>query len=104
MVGTLKGLYEETLASQIKVWDGEIEHLDARADILMAQIEDRYYSIIKSLRSKERELETSLAAMRAATEDDAEWMEARNRVNCVANEMKEAIQHAVEEIEPEVLI
>jgi hypothetical protein len=31
-------------------------------------------------------------------------MEARNRVNCVANEMKEAIQHAVEEIEPEVLI
>ena len=104
MAGSLKALYEETVASQIKVWDGEIEHLDARADILMAQIEDRYCSIIKSLRNMERELEANLAVLRAATEEDAEWLEVKERLACISNDMKESIRHAVEEIEPQVLI
>ena len=104
MAGSMKALYEETLASQIRVWEGEIEHLDARADILMAQIEDRYCAIIKSLRKKGRKLEANLAVLRAATEGDEEWLEVKERLACISNDMKESIRHAVEEIEPQVLI
>jgi hypothetical protein len=96
MVVELKELYEETVASQLKVWDDEINHLDARADIILAQAEDHYYCLLKSLRAKERELRDRLLALKSAPDDNWENLEvdlARTR-----DEMKNAISRAEEEL------
>src|SRR5689334_1096024 len=102
MVGSLKELYEESVASQIKVWDDEIEHLDAKADILMAQIEDRYYNLITCLRHRENALQEHLAALKATAEDETGWLAARERMVRHIEEMKSALCHAAEQIELEV--
>lgn len=96
-----KEVYEETVASQIKAWDDEIEHLDAKADILMAQIEDRYYNLIGCLRTKENELKQELAALRTANEGDEKWVQIKDQIVHTADDMKDALYHAVEEIERE---
>jgi hypothetical protein len=99
MTESLKELYEESVASQIKVWDDEIEHLDARADIIMAQIEDKYYNLVKCLRSKENELKQQLAALQAVNAADHSWQEMRSLLACTTRDMKTAISKAEQEIE-----
>jgi hypothetical protein len=96
---SLKELYEESVASQIKVWDDEIEHLDARADIIMAQIEDKYYKLVKCLRTKENELKHQLAALQAVNPADHNWQELRSLLAGTTRDMKSAINKAAEEIE-----
>jgi hypothetical protein len=98
MTANLKELYEETVASQIKIWDDEIEHLDARADILMAQMEDRYYRLIRSLRSKEKELKEQLALLRATCDGNEDWQTTRARLVHTTEDMKAAICRAEAEI------
>jgi hypothetical protein len=93
----LKELYEETIASQLKVWDDEIDHLDARADIIMAQVEDRYYCMLKSLRAKEKEVRLRLEQLREAGDDG--WEELRADLLSRTEDMKTALGHAVEEID-----
>jgi hypothetical protein len=102
MVGTLKELYEETVASQIKIWDDEIEHLNARADIVMAQIEDRYYNLIRCLRIKEKELKNQLVALRAVNDGDVAWLEVKDRLSHTTDEMKATICHVAQQIESKV--
>jgi hypothetical protein len=99
MLTTSKELYEETIESQIRVWDDEIEHLDARADIVLAQIEDRYYGVIKRLRAKERELRRRLEESRAFDEGDTNWRETSALLATTASEMRAAITRAAQEIE-----
>lgn len=94
----LKELYEETVASQLKVWDDEIEHLDARADIIMAQVEDRYYCLLKSLRAREREVRVRLEQLREA--GDGCWEDLRVDLLARTEDMKAALGDAVEEIDP----
>jgi hypothetical protein len=94
----LKELYEETVASQLKVWDDEIEHLDARADIIMAQVEDRYYCLLRSLRAKEKEVRVRLEQLREAGDDC--WEDLKADLLTQTEDMKAALGHAVEEIDP----
>jgi hypothetical protein len=93
----LKELYEETVASQLKVWDDEIDHLDARADIIMAQVEDRVYCLLKSLRAKEHEVRARLEQLREA--DGEGWEDLKAELLARTEEMKFALGHAVEELE-----
>ena len=99
MVGTSKELYEETIESQLRVWDDEIEHLDARADIVLAQIEDKYYNLIRCLRAKEKKLRQQLEESRATNESEAGWQETNALLANTAHEMKAAINLAAQEIE-----
>jgi hypothetical protein len=94
----LKVLYEETIASQLKVWDDEIHHLDARADIIMAQVEDRYYTLLKTLRTKEHDVRVRLEQLRECGDDC--WEDLRADLLSRTEEMKAALGHAVEEIDP----
>jgi hypothetical protein len=100
MTESLKVLYQESVASQIKVWDDEIEHLDARADIIMAQTEDKYYNLMKCLRAKENELKRQLAALESVGEADEGWQELRSQLACTTRDMRSAISKAAQEIEP----
>jgi hypothetical protein len=97
VVVELKELYEETVASQLKVWDEEIAHLDARADIILAQAEDHYYCLLRSLRAKERELRDRLQALKSAPDDD--WPSLEGELARITEEMKCAIGHAADELE-----
>ncbi len=101
MVGDLKELNVEIVASQIETWDDEIEHLDSRADILVAQIEDSYYQMIGSLRSKEKELKEQLALLKATSENDESWLTARDRLVRNAECMKDAIFYAINKVSTE---
>jgi hypothetical protein len=82
---------EAAVASQVIAWDEEIEHLDSRADMLVARIEDEYYQLIGSLRSREQELKEQLALLRAAREDDETRAAARDRLIRNTEVMKAAI-------------
>jgi hypothetical protein len=97
VVVELKELYEETVASQLKVWDEEIAHLDARADIILAQTEEHYYCMLRSLRAKECELRSRLEALRSAAGDD--WRTREAELARITEELKCAIGHAAEELD-----
>jgi hypothetical protein len=97
MVVELKELYAETVASQLKVWDEEIAHLDARADIILAQAEDHYYCLLKSLRAKECDLRNRLQALKSAPDDD--WRALEAELARTTEEMKCALSHAAEELD-----
>jgi hypothetical protein len=99
MVGTLKELYEATVESQLKVWDSEIEHLDAMTDIILAQVEDRYYNLIRCLRNRDKELKAQLAELKATCEADAGWQKLNAQLARATHDMRLAINTAAEEIE-----
>ena len=80
MAEDLKELCEDQVASRIQEWDAEIDHLDDVADMLVAHIEDNYYRLIGSLRSKEKELKEQLARVRAGDEDSALSITAREQL------------------------
>jgi cytochrome c556 len=94
----LRELYEETVASQLKVWDDEIEHFDARADIVMAQFEDKYYCLLKTLRTKEHEVRVRLERLREECDEHC-WEEIRADLLSKTEDMKAALEHASEEID-----
>jgi len=96
VVGELKDLYQETVASQLKVWDDEIDHLDARADIVLAQAEDHYYCLLKGLRRKERALREQLESLKVAP--DSDWESIRCELARTTSELKVALNHAEEEL------
>jgi hypothetical protein len=100
MIGTLKELYEETVESQIRVWDDEIEQLGARADIILAHIESGYYNRIRCLRNKEKALKQQLEDLKAINEADPTWHEISEMLARTTEEMKTAIDQAAHEIEP----
>ena len=63
-----RDVYIETVKRHLAKWDGEIDHLDARADIILLQLEDRYYTLLRSLRGKEMEIKSGLQQLKAADE------------------------------------
>ena len=65
-----KDVYIEQLKRQLAGWDGETEHLDARADIILLQLEDKYYTLLRTLRGKEMEIKTGLQQLKAADGED----------------------------------
>jgi hypothetical protein len=95
---SVKELYEEAVASQLKVWDDEIDHLDAMADIILAQVEDRYYGLLKSLRRKEREVREQLDLLKRA--DENSWETVRSDIASTTRDLKVALGEAIEELEP----
>jgi hypothetical protein len=99
MTGTLKELYEETVESQLKVWDDEIEQLGARSDIILARIESGYYNRIRCLRNKEKALKQQLEALKAVSEADVSWHEISETLTRTTEDMRLAIDQAVHDIE-----
>lgn len=89
---TSKDVYIETVKRQLASWDGEIEHLDAKADIILLQLEDKYYTLLRTLRGKEKEIESGLQQLKAADEED--WQLLRPVLEGASNDMKLALSTA----------
>jgi hypothetical protein len=98
MTKNLLELYEKSVASQLKVWDDEIEHLDSQADLRVAQIEDKYISLIKRLRQDETEIKTQLAALKETEEGDRRQEAVKVRIACAADKLTFDLMRATEEI------
>jgi hypothetical protein len=94
----IRTLTEETVRSQLKVWDDEIDHLDARTDIILAQVEERYYSLLRSLRQKELAVRNCLNELGSA--DEQQWEVIRGELAKSTGDLKAALGEAIEEIEP----
>lgn len=93
---TTKDVYIETVKRQLASWDGEIEHLDAKADIILLQLEDRYYTLLRTLRGKEKAIKTGLQQLKAADEDD--WQLLRRFLDGASNDMKLALSRSEQEL------
>lgn len=98
MAGSMKAGYEESVESQLKAWDAEIEHLDARADMLIACFEEKYYSLLRRLRGKEEELRQQLVELRAVPDYDASWEHLQDQLARTADDMNLALYDALHEI------
>ena len=99
---TSKDAYIETVKRQLAGWDGEIGHLDACADIKLLQLEDKYYTLLRTLRGKEREIWIRLQQLKAA--DEEEWQLLRPVLEGASNDMKIALSTAEQELAPSDLV
>ncbi|MDQ5824613.1 MAG: coiled coil domain-containing protein [Chloroflexota bacterium] len=93
---TVKEAYEAGVESQLKVWDAEIEDLQAKVDIVLAQVEDRYYRVLRELRGQEKKLRADLQGLKSAPEDA--WEEVRSEVADDTECMRQALLRAAHEL------
>jgi hypothetical protein len=91
-----KDAYVETVKRQLDSWGGETEHLGARADIILLQLEDKYYALLRALRTKEKEIKSNLQQIDAA--DEGEWQLLRSLLDQASNDMKAVLRAADREL------
>jgi len=91
-----RDVYIETVKRHLAKWDGEIDHLDARADIILLQLEDRYYTLLRSLRGKEMEIKSGLQQLNAA--DETCWRQLLPLLAGAASELERALTTAEQEL------
>ena len=85
------------MKSQLEAWDTQIEHLDARTDIVLMKLEDRYYSLLQTLRAREEAIRGNLKELDAACEQC--WESAKARLDKASSEMESALSMAAQELE-----
>ena len=93
---TVKEAYEAGVESQLTVWDSEIEDLQTRVDIVLAQVEDRYYRVLRELRGQEKKLRADLRDLKSAPEEH--WEEVRAQVVGDAETMEQVLSRAALEL------
>ena len=93
---SVKEAYEAGVESQLKVWDSEIEDLQTKVDIVLAQVEDRYYRVLRELRGQEKKLRADLRELKSAPEDH--WEEVRAQVVGHAASMEQVLSRAAREL------
>ena len=91
-----KKKYEQALENSIEAWDGEIESLAARADLILANLEETYYAAIREMRATKREAREELHSLRAA--HGLEWEVRRARLDEVGSRVERALDYAKREI------
>ena len=91
-----RDVYIETVKRHLAKWDGEIDHLDARADIILLQLEDRYYTLLRALRGKEMEIKSGLQQLKAA--DETCWRQLLPVLAGAASELELALTTAEQEL------
>lgn len=93
-------LLEEKLGAQAEEWDHEIEHLDARVDIILCQIEDRYYGLLRDLRARESAFRELLVSLHSAN-TSCGYQPLESDLTCAASALGKAINEAKHEIDGE---
>ena len=90
--------YEETLEleAQLTLWDAELERLDARSDLTLARLEERYYQILRDLRAKEKAVRAELRELHDA--DRGTQQQAGEHLSELTRELESALQRAASEI------
>ena len=88
--------YDRKLQARLDAWDAQIEHLQAKIDILLAHIEEDYYSQMRELRHKEKAVRAGLRRLECIQEDARD--EVRAEIKKAVSEMEAALSQAVEQI------
>jgi hypothetical protein len=97
MIATLLVTHEERIEEQLEVWDAQIEHLKARADLILADIEERYYGVLRGLRLRERVVRERLRDLQVARDWSRE--EAKRRLDQATEELKRALEAVPPELD-----
>src|SRR5688500_4682787 len=97
MIATEPQSYEGMIESRIDAWNAEIEHLKARADLILADIEERYYGVLRGLRLRERAVRESLRDLQEARDWSRE--EAKRRLDQAIEELNRALGTVPPELE-----
>ena len=97
MITTAPETFEDKVATQIEQWDAEIEHLKARADLILAEMEERYYRVLRGLRQREQAVRDSLKELHHAHSSFRE--EAKRRLDQATTELKIALEAVPPELE-----
>ncbi len=91
-----KDEYVETVKCHLESWDGEIEHFDARADIILLKLEERYYELLRTLRTQEQGIRDNLLKLNAAGEDS--WVSLKSCLDKASSDMEQTLSVAAREI------
>jgi chromosome segregation ATPase len=83
----------DKLAAQLKVWDSEIEKLEAKAEKAKADAKADYQKEIKNLRDKKQAAQDKLEAVRQSGE--SAWEELKSGAEDAFDTMKNALQTAM---------
>ncbi|MEO6456883.1 MAG: hypothetical protein ABIO92_01205 [Chloroflexia bacterium] len=88
--------YMKAVDSKLAGWDGEIEHLDARVDIILLQLEDKYYQLLRTLRAKEKAIRGNLEQLNASED---EWESIKSCVDQASSDMEHTLRIAASELQ-----
>lgn len=83
--------YMEAAEARLVIWNDEIEHLDARVDIILLQLEDKYYQLLRTLRAKEQSIRDNLEQLDAAEDG---WASIKSRADRASSEMENTLRVA----------
>ena len=91
--------YEETLdmESRLTLLDAELERLDARSDLILARLEERFYQILRDLRTKEKAVRAELRELHCAG-SGTQQQKAGEHLGELTRELESALQRAASEI------
>ncbi|HKP51347.1 MAG TPA: hypothetical protein VJ183_01700 [Chloroflexia bacterium] len=88
--------YVEAVKSQLAGWDDEIERFDARADIILMKLEERYYDLLRALRTQERSIRDNLYKLGTVSGDN--WMSLKSCLDRASRDMEHVLSVAAQEI------
>lgn len=91
----IKRDYMKAAESKLAGWDREIEHLDTRVDIILLQLEDKYYRLLRTLRAKEQSIRDNLEQLNASEEG---WASIKSCVDRASSEMENTLRMAAHEL------
>ena len=83
----------DKMAAQLKVWDAEIDKLEAKMEKAKAGAKADYQKEMKDLRAKKQTAKDKLAAVRES--GDAAWEELKSGAEKAFDTMKHAFQAAM---------
>ena len=87
-----KDEYFAMMESQIKKWDAEVDHLNAKAKQMSADARARYEEQIKAMRVDRDTAYSKLREMRTASE--SAWQQMQSGVDAAWTSMKNALDKA----------
>lgn len=91
-----KEISELEAAAALTLWDAELERLDARSDLTLARLEERYYRILRDLRAKEKAIRAELRELHGANRGTQQ--QAGEHLSELMRELEAALQRAASEI------
>ncbi len=88
--------YVEAVKSQLAGWDDEIERFDARADIILMKLEERYYDLLRTLRTQEQSIRDNLCKL--STAGGESWVSVKSCLDRASSDLEHTLSVAAQEI------
>jgi hypothetical protein len=88
--------YVEAVKTQLSAWHDEIERFGAQADIMLMKLEERYYGLLRTLRTQEKSIRDNLCKLNTAGSES--WMSFKSCLDRAPSDMEHTLSTAAQEI------